>query len=376
MTEIESILHAFDDRKPLSQASTIPSECYFSNVVAERESRILFPQTWQYVCSIQQLEQSGSYVRSWIGPEPIFAIRGEDQQIRVFLNICRHRAAPIIDEDCGRCSKLRCRYHGWTYDLQGKLRGVPEFDGVENFTREDNGLVEIHSAIWGDFLFARIEQSGPALDEFFAPLSDEFQQKLRTLQFFKRVVFPVKSNWKIYIDNYLDGGYHVNTVHPTLAGSLDYKLYRTELHPWASLQSSPLTQNPEDAAANRTRQGSSASYWWFYPNFMLNHYEGVMDLNYVIPRTTESCDVIFDFYFAAGSYPASISFKEESIRVAQKVQEEDDLICAEVQKNIRSHFYSQGRFSVKRENGGYHFHQLYARHLRGQSLDAIWKGNS
>ncbi len=359
-----AILDHFDDSLPLSRASTLPSDCYSSASFAEAEAASIFSRSWQYVGSLQQLPNRGSYLRSQIGSEAIFAIRGEDDRVRVFLNVCRHRAAPIITDDCGNCTKLRCRYHGWTYDLQGQLRGVPEFDGVEDFAREDNSLIELQSADWGDFLFARIESGPDDLKEHLAPMPDKLRDRLKDFRFYRRVVFSVESNWKIAIDNYLDGGYHVHTVHPALAGSLDYKNYRTETFIATSLQSSPLTKNEEDSAANRTRQGETASYWWAYPNFMLNLYEGVMDLNYVIPRSPDSCDVVIDFFFTADDSPESIAFKEESIRVACQVQEEDNAICRDVQRNIRSQAYFQGRFSVKRENGGYHFHQLLARQIK------------
>ena len=74
--------------------------------------------------------RAGSFLTADVAGEPVIVVRGEDKVVRAFFNVCRHRAAPILNEPCGTATKLRCRYHGWTYDLAGKLRGTPEFDGV------------------------------------------------------------------------------------------------------------------------------------------------------------------------------------------------------------------------------------------------------
>src|SRR5205823_9713121 len=92
-----------------------------------------------------------------------------------------------------------------------------------------------------------------------------------------RKTYDLACNWKVYVDNYLDGGYHVNTVHPGLAGVLDYREYRTACDGNTVLQSSPL--KPGEGETGRTRVGDIAAYWWVYPNVMLNLYGGVMDTN-------------------------------------------------------------------------------------------------
>jgi choline monooxygenase len=162
----------------------------------------------------------------------------------------------------------------------------------------------------------------------------------------------------VYVDNYLDGGYHVNTVHSALAGTLDYTRYRTTCDGNAVLQSSPT--KPAEGDAGRTRTGEAA-YWWLYPNFMLNSYAGVMDTNLVLPLGVDRCRVVFDFYFDVA---LADDFKRQSVEVAEQVQREDIGVCEEVQRNLHSRSYTTGRFSVKRENGGHHFHQKLGRALQ------------
>src|SRR5262249_42589814 len=107
-----------------------------------------------------------------------------------------------------------------------------------------------------------------------------------------------------------------------------------------------------------------AQYWWVYPNFMVNLYDGVMDTNLVVPLGTDRCRVVFDFFFADTQGESARQFIRDSIAVADKVQQEDLGICEEVQHGLRSRSFDTGRFSVRREIAGYHFHQLLARQLR------------
>src|SRR5437879_798319 len=118
---------------------------------------------------------------------------------------------------------------------------------------------------------------------------------------------------------------------------------------------------PAEGDAGRTRTGDLAAYWWVYPNFMLNLYTGVMDTNLVLPLAVDRCRVIFDFYFAAQTEE---SFIAQSLKVADRVQDEDTGVCEDVQRNLNTRSYTTGRFSVKRENGGYYFHQLLGRTLQ------------
>ncbi len=187
---------------------------------------------------------------------------------------------------------------------------------------------------------------------------------LDALRFVARREYEAACNWKVYVDNYLDGGYHVHTIHPGLAGVLDYAHYRTEVHAWTSMQISPLKPAAAADSTARTRTGDAAQYWWVYPNFMVNLYQGVMDTNLVLPLGPDRCRVVFDFYFAETEGAQAESFMRDSMAVADRIQQEDMQICEQVQHGLGSRSYSAGRFSVRRENGGYHFHQLLGRRLR------------
>src|SRR5438105_2924626 len=290
------MLADFDPNLPLAKARTLPAECYLRPEVLEQERRRVFADTWQIIARSDQLEKPGSFVTADVAGEPVVIVRDGAGVLRAFYNVCRHRAGRVAHEAEGQATRLRCRYHGWTYDLSGKLRGVPEFDGVEDFHREDNGLVPIQVDQWGPLVCVHQGDNPPPLQQFLAPLPERAAElQLDRLHCVARREYCLRCNWKVFVDNYLDGGYHVNTVHPGLAGSLDYTNYRTEVFEHTSLQSSPMRAGP---GVGDVRTGDKAYYWWVFPNFMLNCYAGVMDTNLVLPIDAESCRVVFDFYFA------------------------------------------------------------------------------
>jgi choline monooxygenase len=205
------------------------------------------------------------------------------------------------------------------------------------------------------------------LADFLAPLPERASGLgLGGVKFVARREYEMDCNWKVFVDNYQDGGYHVNTVHPGLAGALDYAHYRTENYAHGGVQISPIKPS-DDATVGKVRTGSHAYYWWVYPNLMINLYEGVMDTNLVLPLGPDRCKVLFDFYFTRTHGPEAEKFIADSIAVAHQVQLEDMGVCDEVQRGLKSRTYNTGRFSVKRESGGYHFHQMLAAALCGKS---------
>jgi choline monooxygenase len=312
----------------------------------------------------------GAFFTANIAGEPVVVVRGEDSELRAFYNVCRHRAAQVMNERCGTASRLRCRYHGWTYDLAGQLKGVPEFEGVEEFSREEQGLLPVAVQTLGPLVFVSLAKEPTRLEEFLAPTPVRALQSLSDVRFFQRKSFELECNWKVFVDNYLDGGYHIHTVHPGLASVIDYSQYRVELFDNASVQSTPLkppAAKKDDGVTGGVRRGTRAEYFWVFPNLMMNVYEGILDTNVVWPISPSRCRVDFDFYFADGVGDAA--FRQQSVDVANRIQAEDTGVCEEVQRGLASRSYETGRFSVKREAAGYHFHKLLARCLR-DGLDA------
>jgi choline monooxygenase len=360
---LDEVLANFDPDLPLERARTIPSAWYFDPEVHAAERHAVFGATWEAVGRTDQVSEPGSFFTTDLAGEPLVVLRDGEGVLRAYYNVCRHRGARVACEEQGKLTRLRCRYHGWTYDLTGRLRGTPEFEGVADFRREDNGLPPVAVDTWGPLMWVHLGANPPPLAKLLAPLAKGTAGLgMEGLRFAGRREYRLACNWKVFVDNFLDGGYHVNTVHPGLAGVLDYAHYRTEISGETSVQVSPL-RAAGDAVAS-VRGGENAYYWWIYPNLMLNLYRGVMDTNLVLPLGPDACRVVFDFYFAETEGEVARRFIEESIAVAERIQQEDIGICEEVQRGLASRSYDTGRFSVRREAGGYHFHQLLARQLR------------
>jgi len=354
---------------PLAEARTPPASWYVDPRFLELEIETTFANTWQYACRLDQVREAGQFVTLELAGEPLLVVRGNDGALRGFFNVCRHHAAAVLTEPAGCVKRLRCPYHGWTYTLEGALKAAPAFEGVQNFDPAANSLVPVATAAWENWVFVRIAREGPTLEEFLGAdvIAEVAKLGLSNLHWFDRKHYVFDCNWKVFVDNYLDGGYHVPCLHEGLGSVLDYNKYTIENGLRHCLQSSPMVTRGADAETGAVRKGDRARYYWFYPNFMFNWYEGVMDTNLVYPRGVNQTEVIFDFWFADVSDEAS-AFNRASIDIANRVQDEDEGICRSVQRGLRSRAYDTGRLSVRREAGEQLFHQLLYADLKAGAL--------
>ena len=357
---LREIIESYDPSKPLQEAWTIPAPWYVDSRVLDLELRTVFARSWQLAGRAGQVRRPGQYFTWELAGEPLLVVRGSDGRLRAFFNVCRHHAAAIMTADEGEAHSLRCPYHGWTYTLEGELRGTPDFAGVCNFDRQAFGLVPVETATLGDWVFVRLEHGGgPALESFLGAdlLSRMPALGLDNFHWMERRYYTFDCNWKVFVDNYLDGGYHVPYLHKGLDSVLDYSEYTIENGERFCLQSSPVITEGAEPQTGAVRKGARALYYWIYPNFMINWYEGVMDTNLVIPRGVDRTEVIFDFYFTDVSERAR-ERNLASIDVGQRIQDEDVSICKSVQRGLASRAYVAGRLSVRREAGEHLFHKL------------------
>ena len=361
---LQQIVASYDDRSPLEQASTIPASWYVDERITALEGRHVFGGTWQVVARVDQLRQPGQFVTAQLAGEPIVIVRGSDGQLRAMYNVCRHHAAAVVTEPSGHATILRCPYHGWSYGLDGTLKGAPEFEGVCGFDRAENGLIPIKVDSWEQLVFVNLDNSAAPLGDFLGGLARRIAPlELSSVHFFERRTYRLNCNWKVFVDNYLDGGYHVPHLHKGLNSVLQYKHYTIETEDRYCLQSSPMVASDTDAATAATRQGERAWYFWQYPNFMINLYQGYMDTNLVLPDGVDRCIVIFDFYFDDVS-EAAAERNRQSLAVGERVNDEDVGICEAVQRGLHSRAYGAGRLSVRREAGEHLFHRLLAADLK------------
>jgi choline monooxygenase len=358
---ISELLNLYNADAPLEEAYTIPAAWYWDERIEGLERERVFGRNWIAVGRVDQVAVPGQFFTIELAGEPLIVVRGTDGELRAFYNVCRHHAAAVASVPCGIVQHLRCPYHGWTYGLDGSLKGTPEFAGVCNFDRAKNGLVPVRVATWEQFVFVTLDENAPSLESLLGDLPTRVAPlSLARIRFFESKSYTLACNWKVYVDNYLDGGYHVPHLHKGLNSVLDYKEYTIENSEHYSLQSSPMVTSRDHASFAATRTGDRACYYWLYPNFMINVYEGVMDTNLVLPLAPDKCLVRFDFYFADISESRK-SYNTESVAVSDRVQEEDVDICESVQRGLRSRAYRAGRLSVRREAGEHLFHRLLAK---------------
>jgi len=373
---LKEIIDSYNPNAPLDRAWTIPAPWYTDERVYQLELQNVFTHSWQVIARADQVNEPGQYVTADVAGEPIVVVKGNDNILRGFFNVCRHHAAAVMTETEGTAAQLRCPYHGWTYSLAGELKGTPDFTGVCDFDRGTNGLMPVDTAVWEKWVFVQAGEGGEqgpplnnltpdvALNVFLGDdLIAEIQPlKLETLHWFERHYYSFDCNWKVFVDNYLDGGYHVPHLHKGLDSVLDYSNYKIENGERFCLQWSPIVTEGAEEETGAVRKGERALYYWLYPNFMINWYEGAMDTNLVIPRGVDKTEVIFDFYFADVSETAR-ERNRASIAVGQRIQDEDTAICKSVQRGLTSRAYQAGRLSVRREAGEHLFHRLLAADL-------------
>jgi choline monooxygenase len=351
---------------PLSRAATLPSRYYLDADILEREKEAVFGRTWQLVARTEDLARVGDFVPVTVLDEPIVITHGVDGELRAFYNVCRHRAGQVALTKGNRKS-LQCRYHGWTYGLDGCLRAAPEMEDTEEFSKDDFGLFPVRVDRWGPFVFVNLDPSAPALAEVMGAIPSEVAAAgydVESMRLVERRDYVIECNWKVYVDNYLEG-YHLPIAHPQLYKELDYDSYRVEEFRYYSKQHAPIRElRPgeelgRDRRYLRTADGEEdALYYWLFPNTMFNIYQDNMSSNVILPLGPDRTLTIFEWFFAEpGSGPGWESM-QQTIAFSDEIQQEDIVICEQVQRGLRSRAYDTGRFSAKRENGVYHFQNL------------------
>ena len=319
-----SLVFPFDPN--IERASTIPARVYNDPVFLELERERIFARTWQLVGRTDEVREHGQFFTAQVGNDPIVVLR-DGETLRGFYNVCLHRAGPVAS-GCGKRNTLQCRYHGWTYSLDGTLKRAPEMEGVQRFSPDEMHLVPVQVATWGPLVLVNVDGKAPPLLDVLEDLPTRLAPfHCESMQWVMRKEWEIACNWKIYVDNYLEG-YHVPVVHP--ADPAQFRAYTAE-----------------------------AVYAWLFPNTMLNVYLGQMQTNIVLPLGHDRCKVVFEWY---AEHPPADAKNDPSwtklLAFSDEIQDEDVEICEIVQRNLRSRVYDRGRYAAKRENGVHHFHSL------------------
>jgi choline monooxygenase len=349
----------------LAHAATMPSRWYTDPAFLDLEKPKIFWKTWQPVGRLDQVLRPGDYFTADVVGERLVVTRGLDDELRAFFNVCQHRAGPVAVGK-GNRKTLQCKYHGWAYDLNGRLMNAPEFDGVENWRKEEVCLMSIKVEAWGPFIFVNLDPDAVPMRESYGDIDTEIKRKgfkIAAMRAFERRDYVIDCNWKVYVDNYLEG-YHVPIAHPGLYRELDYEQYRVDTFRYYSSQYAPIRPTKlgdvqgRDRRYVRSETEAEALYYWIFPNVMLNIYPDNMSINIILPLSHDRTLTIFEWYFEEPGTGEGWESMQQTIAFSDEIQQEDIEICVAVQQGLASRAYDTGRFSVKRENGVHHFQTL------------------
>ncbi|KAG5594180.1 hypothetical protein H5410_035412 [Solanum commersonii] len=381
----------FDPKIPIEEAITPPSSWYTDSCFYTHELNQVFFKGWQSVGYTEQIKEPRQYFTGRLGNVEYVVCRDDGGKIHAFHNVCRHRASPLASAS-GKNSCFVCPYHGWTYGLDGALLKATRITGIKNFSVNEMGLVPVRVAIWGPFILVNFENGVLPKEEADVDLvGNEWlgnSSQILTdggvdssLSFLCRREYTIECNWKVYCDNYLDGGYHIPYVHKSYASALKLDSLSITVCPKPSssynsnlwtfyllkymvniysqiLEKVSIQRCDAEKDQEFDRLGSKPGLYAFvYPNFMINRYGPWMDTNLVLPQGPRKCLVIFD-YFLDSSHKGDESFIAQSLEDSETVQIEDMKICEAVQRGLESPAYCSGPYAPQVEKAVHHFHSL------------------
>eukprot|EP01040_Poterioochromonas_malhamensis_P011293 gene11293-12302_t len=362
----------------IERATTPPSSWYLEKDFLEKVEKQHTFRGWLNVGHTHALKKEGDYLAVTVVDQPIVVVKTKTGY-NAFYNVCRHHAAQICDEGYGsigsnpQTCRFTCPYHGWQYNIEGKLTKAIQMKGCEGFAAKDFGLLPLPLQIIGPWIYinfspdhnANIQQDLPDLPEMTAMLDSTHYQDL--VHYTSRS-YTINCNWKVFIDNYLDGGYHVPVAHKDLSANLDLKQYERKSYQTFHLQTCPSSSaSDNDTRVSGGNPGALAYYIYQYPNICINRYGQWLDTNIVWPTGPQQCVVQFD-WFIHPSLLADRKAVDDSIEKSDKVQQEDVWLCERVQKGINSRGYDVGRYSPLYEGGEYLFHQKLYEDYKKSSL--------
>ena len=214
--------------RPIAEAVGLPNRAYTSPEFFRLELERIFAPSWACLGHACDVPQPGDLRPMRLLGVPLLMVRAAGGAVRVFHNVCSHRGNELVWEPCRARGAIRCPYHAWTYDLEGRLMGTPNIGGpgrhaVDGFDRGAHGLRPVRSAVWLDLVFVNLSCDAEPFEEFIRPLAQRFERlggpgyerRLRPAATHGEFRFDVRANWKLALENNLDAS-HLPWIHPSL----------------------------------------------------------------------------------------------------------------------------------------------------------------
>jgi phenylpropionate dioxygenase-like ring-hydroxylating dioxygenase large terminal subunit len=340
---------------------SLPAWLYTDPRFFELERERIFRQAWHIVGHVNEAPNPGDYLTLDLLGERVVTLRGEDGELRSFHNVCRHRAAKLAPDARGSCRKrLVCPYHAWSYGLDGKLKGVPKWQGFEGLDLKSIALEPVEQDIWSGFIFIRFAPGLPAIADMMAPYAEELASyELEKLVPNGRVTIRPRSvNWKNVGDNYSDF-MHIPVAHPGLS-RLFGGTYRVEARDWVDKMSGEiegtLSNNWTERAYQRLLDGFDHlpadrrrlwAYYKLWPNLAFDLYPDQVDFMQFIPVSATQTLIREIAYVHPGANREMRAARYLNWRINRQVNAEDTILIEGVQAGMASSSYATGPLSPK-----------------------------
>ena len=335
--------------------ATLPWSWYSEPDLLRREQERIFRRAWQYAGPTEHAASPGDYFTCRVGDVPVIVVRDRYGELHAFLNVCRHRGSIVI-EGRGNRETLQCRYHAWTYGLDGRLRAAPRAKQERGFEIDDICLHELAIEGWGPLLFVSTDPDAQPLVETLGPLPELVAEggiDIERLRFRHRSEAELGCNWKIAIENYLEC-YHCPVAHPGFSAVVDVSpdAYRLETHERSSSQFGPLRPGCEGGEI------TEGQFHWIWPVTKLYAMPGPQNLAVgpLAPLGPERTSAYLDYFFAEDDTRAAEI--EELIAFDDQVGLEDRALVESVQAGVRSGLLEEGRLMPESERLLAHFQGL------------------
>jgi phenylpropionate dioxygenase-like ring-hydroxylating dioxygenase large terminal subunit len=335
---------------------SLPGWIYRDADFLEAEKERVFATSWQVICHLNDIPEPGDYHTLDFLGEPLVAVRGMDLGVKAFFNVCRHRAARLVDGGSGHCpGRIVCPYHAWTYDLDGHLTGVPRRKEFADFSLGQYGLKPVETEIYRGFIFVRLKPGLPSVAEMMAPYDAELAAyRLEELQPLGRVTLRQrKVNWKNVTDNYSDA-MHIVVAHPGLT-RLFGQSYGVEAQPWVDKMWGYLRDIPSSQLSERMYQAllpkSSHlpeerqklwTYFKLWPNIAFDIYPDQIDFMQMIPISPTETLIREIAYAHPDDRREMRAARYLNWRINRRVSLEDKALIERVQAGMGSRSFSPG----------------------------------
>lgn len=333
---------------------SLAARYYTDPQVFRLEADGLLARTWQFGCHTADLPDVGSYATFEIAGESLFAIRGRDEEIRVFYNVCQHRAHQLV-EGTGTTRVVVCPYHAWTYELTGALRAGPNIKAVDGFDKSTVCLTQVRSEEFLGFLFVNLDPDAAPMEEWFPKARaqlEEWVPNWSDLKPLEWVEIPENCNWKVSVENYSEC-YHCTLNHPTFANGVvrpeTYDIQPQGMCLRHTTECQALDQMTYDIGSGFAHFDEYSS-WFLWPMFSFQVYPGNV-LNTYHWRAIDADHVVVwrGWYSVGGIDDPKIRQLAQQDRAT--TVEEDIHLVESVHRGLKSRGYVPGPLVVDPKGG-------------------------